>query len=107
MASSWRCCRKESRWDLNRSPGWVAASAAVLLPWWSWWMLEEESKNWERGRNECEERDFNPRNGLDGVGEDDNGCGVPDFCGDRMFNDSGLLFFRGDDELECFTGVGA
>lgn len=51
---------------------------------------------------------MNPRKGLDGVGEEDNGCGVPDFCGDSRFNDSGLLFFRGEeDKVVRLVGVGA
>lgn len=113
ITSSWRCWRKESLWDLKRPFGSSGVSLAVplaapLLLWWSWWLLEEGSKNWERGRNECEERDLNPRKGLDGVGEEDKGCGVPDFCGDSRFSDSGLLFLRGEEpELVRLVGVGA
>lgn len=113
ITSSWRCWRKESLWDLKRSlespePSLAAPALPLLLLWWSWWLLEDWSKNWERGRNECEERDLNPRKGLDGVGEEDNGCGVPDFCGDSRFNDSGLLFFRGEeDKVVRLVGVGA
>lgn len=75
---------------------------------------EDESKNCDKGRNEWEDLDLNPRKGLEGVGEEDSCeewcawascwfCVWGAFCGLRIFMESGLLFLRD----WFFTGVGA
>lgn len=93
---------------------------------------ELESKNWDKGLNECDDLDLNPSKGLEGVGDDDNFGGVWllncwdcegvwdwdwgweegsnwedcewDFEGDKKFKDIALLFFLL--EFDILIGVG-